>query len=273
MQVEELIKLISRTAAGIDNFTKGAVGFNEYGFIFKDYNSRIPFVTSDGSGKAFGAGSYRYGVEYFRKFYDLENSVERPMDGFIKQFKRLENPKSLEEFYTIDPKYDLLLAGSLKTLVPSITFGGYEEFFDVWMFVKTPKDELFPATFYYGQSGPSIGGWSPKYNFIDVYTHKKVFPQEFEDIINFSPYNFDHYEKHLFLDAMEFALKKVPISDFSAIYENDLAESVMGVEDGVPYIRTIAEHNRKMSIKKKRENNTQKKYFYSRESRRAIDFW
>ena len=31
------------------------------------------------------------------------------------------------------------------------------------MFVRTPRGQIFPATFYYGQSGASIGGWSPDY--------------------------------------------------------------------------------------------------------------
>ena len=77
--------------------------------------------------------------------------------------------------------------------------------------------------------------------------------------------------KTLFLDAMEFALKKVPVSDFSAIYENDLGESVMGVENGIPYIRSIADHNRKMAIKKRFKNRREEAI--KRGSKRAIDYW
>ncbi len=234
MQIEELISLVSNTASGADNFTKGAVGFNGYGFVFKDFNCGLPYVTFRGSGKAYGAGSHRYGVENFKKFYELENSTENSEEGLKKQFKRLEDLKSLDEFYTIDPEYDLLLAGSLKTLVPSLKFGGYEEFFEVWMFVKTPRDKLFPATFYYGQSGLSIGGWRPDENYVD--NREKVFPNKFEKILNFSPYDFTNFEKHLFLDALEFALKKVPISDFWGIYTHDLGNTFMGVEKGKPFI-------------------------------------
>ncbi len=251
MQVEELISLVSNAVNGADNFTKGAVGFNGYGFVFKNLNCGIPYITSRGSGKAFGAGSHRYGVENFRKFYELESSIEKPEDGFRKQFKRLKSPRSLDEFYTVDSKYDMLLAGSLKTLVPSLKFGGYEEFFKVWMFVKTPEGKLFPAKFYYGQSGLSIGGWRPDENYIDF--GEKVFPKNFEEILNFSPYDFTNFEKHLFLDALEFALKKVPISDFWGIYTHDLGNSFMGVEKSKPFIDEMEDFETDPKAKKEIE--------------------
>jgi len=118
---------------------------------------------------------------------------------------------------------DLLLAGSLKTLIPKLQFGGDETFFNIWMFVKTPDGKTFPGTFYYGASGPSVGGWMR-------YIPSSKCP------FNFSPFDFKKEELNLFLDALEFALKKIPVSDFEGIYRHDLGNSHMGIIDGKPFI-------------------------------------
>lgn len=209
MNISDLVSLISEAAYGKDDFEKGAVGSNGYGFVFKDLNSEIHYVTFKGSSKVFGAGSQRDSLKNYK-----ESGV-----------------------YTMDIESDLLLVGSVKTLVPTLKFGGYEELFDVWVFVMTPENKMFPITLYYGQSGFSIGGWDPYDNYIDTYTGQKAFPKEFEEIINFSPFNFTDFEKNLFLDALEFALIKVPVSDFWGIYRHDAGATFMGVVEGEPRVR------------------------------------
>jgi hypothetical protein len=209
MTIIKLIDLVNEASNGIDNFKEGAVGYNGYGFVFKDFKSNIPYITSKGSSKVFNAGSQRDSIENYKKFGD----------------------------YNINIESDLLLIGSVKTLVPSIDFGGYEQLFEVWVFVNTPEKRKFPIRFYYGQSGLSIGGWNPIYNYIDSYTGKKVFPQKFEKIINFSPFNFSNFERDLFLDALELALKKVPVSDFRGIFRHDLGSTLMGILKGKPKVR------------------------------------
>ena len=225
MNIDELILRVSETSEGKDNIEKGAVGSNDYGFVFKDLDSDIPYVTFRGSSKAFGAGSHRDFVDNFRKL------------------RKLRKIQSFDELYTISPEFDLLLAGSVKTLVPSLKFGGIEELFDVWMFVKTPEGMMFPARFYYAQSGPSIAGWGRKDSrtgrYFDSYTGENVFPKDFEELINFSPFQFTNFEKNLFLDALEFVLNKVPVSDFWGVKSHDLGNALMGVRKGKPFTREL----------------------------------
>ena len=228
MHINKLLTLISEAAEGKDIFKEGAVGSNGYGFLFKDLNSNIPCVTFRGSSKVFGAGSHRDFIDNYRK----SRKLKRETHGF-------------DDLYTINREYDLLLAGSVKTLVPTLKFGGYEKLFDVWMFVKIPENKMFPARFYYGQSGLSIGGWGRKdphtERYFDSYTRETVFPEDFEELINFSPFDFNKFEKNMFLDALEFALKKVPVSDFWGIYQHDLGYTSMGVVEGEPRFRELSE--------------------------------
>ena len=169
-----------------------------------------------GSSKFSAAGSYRYLLEDWKKM--------RRKDDILNSF----------ELQTEKIKEDLLLAGSLKTLVPSIRFGGDELLFNVWMLVKTPDEKCFPTLFYYGASGTSLGGW--RADLMNPFSDEKVFPEELESIINFSPFDFYNEELNHFLDALEFALKKVPISDFRGVYKHDMGESYMKVDKGKPKI-------------------------------------
>ena len=106
------------------------------------------------------------------------------------------------------------------------------------MFVKTPKGQTFPATFYYGRSGTSIGGWSPDYHTF-LFADERVFPQEFESIINFSPFNFTDIELQEFIEALELSLDKVPISDFEGVYEHDMGRELMGIKSGKPFLKSL----------------------------------
>lgn len=220
MKIQQIIDLAKEAAEGKDNFKKDVVGSNGYGFVFKDPNSDIPFVTLMGSSGIFGAGAFRNFSKNFKRH--------------MKKSKPVNNILELSDY---DEKFDLLYAGSLKTLIPTLQFGGDETLFSVWMFVKTSDGKQFPATLYWGQSGMNIGGWGS--DLIDINTGEKAFPKEFEDIINFSPFNLNDNERELFLDALEFALKKVPISDFWGVFNHDLGNALMGVRNGEPFIREL----------------------------------
>jgi len=211
LNVQELLKLISNAANGKDDLKQAAVGFHGYGFVFKDFkNSRESYVVTYHSGKFTEVGSYR---------------------GFAEQILQSERIKSLDDFGPKNDKGDYLFAGSLKTLLPTLEFGGYESLFDVWMFVKTPECKQFPATFYYGPSGTSLGGWmSYKDSKGDYY-----FSGEFASIINFSPFDFSKVGRESLIEALECALRKVPASDFYGVYQHDGGNALMGVKSGKPF--------------------------------------
>ena len=220
MKINHLIKLVSEAADGQDNFKEGAVGFNGYGFVFKklDYNSQDSFVIGDGSSKLCSIGAFK---DIYKKSMEHQGPLKSPRD-----------------LLNYDPKNDLFFGGALRTLVPDMEFGGCENLFHVWMFVKTPQGQMFPATFYYGQSGTSVGAWSPDYR-VFLFAEERTFPQEFESIVNFSPFNFSAVELEEFIEALELALDKVPVSDFEGVYEHDLGRELMGVKSGKPFVKTL----------------------------------
>jgi len=225
LEIENLLKLVSEAADGKDDFKEGAIGFNGYGFVFRDYdyNSKNSFIIGDGSSKLCSIGA-------FKDIYKKSIEHDRTLEG-------------LERLLKHDRKSDFCFGGALKTLIPKTEFGGYEQLFHVWMFVKTPKGQMFPATFYYGQSGTSIGGWSPDYR-VFLFAEERTFPQEFESIVNFSPFNFSEVELEEFIEALELALVKVPVSDFEGVYEHDLGRRLMGISSGKPFVKSL-ENERK----------------------------
>jgi len=211
MSNQELLDLLSCAARGKDNLEQGAVGFYGYSFVFKDpKKSNESYVITVWSSKFAGAGAYR---------------------GITEQILQLEHFKSLDDIGPSDDKDDCLFAGSLKTLIPTLEFGGDEVLFSVWMFVKTPDGKQFPATFYYGPSGTSLGCWR---SYQDDNGHN-IFPDDFISIINFSPFDFSGEELDEFIQALECALRKVPVSDFYGVYQHDLGNSIMGVRGGRPF--------------------------------------
>ncbi len=220
MRIEQIIKLVTEAAEGKDNFKEGAVGTNNYGFVFKDLNSNIPYVTDTYSHKYFEAGSMR---------------------DVLKIWKKVKSFEELKDLSNFDEKNDLLLVGSLKTLVPTLQFGGFN-MFRIWMFVKTPKERMFPATFYWGSSGVSIGGWA-SYG-ITPFAKEIIFPEDFLEIVNFTPFNFTDNERGCFLDALEFALKKVPVSDFWGVFNRDIGNSYMGIRRGESFNKLMQHFER-----------------------------
>ena len=139
----------------------------------------------------------------------------------------------------------MYFGGALRTLIPDMEFGGYESLYHIWMFVKTPKGQMFPATFYYGQSGTSIGGWSRDYR-VFLFAEERTFPQEFESIVNFTPFDFSKMELEEFIEALELALDNVPISDFEGIYEHDLGKELMGIRSGKIFVKTLKEERKEI---------------------------
>ncbi len=238
MIIKQIIKFATEAAEGKDNFEEGAVGYNGYGFVFKDLksNTEVPFIFSITSHKYCETGSSRDILKHWKK---------------VKTIEELQNLARLDEYD------DLLFAGSLKTLVPTLQFGGFT-MFNVWMFVKTPKDRFFPATFYWGQSGPTVGGWA-SYG-ITPFVKEIVFPEEFLEFINFSPFRFTEDEKNCFLDALEFALRKVPPSDFWGVFNRDIGNSYMGLKRGRPFTRLMRHFERKPEAEKALEPLLGKKF-------------
>lgn len=215
MDVKKIKSLASNAALGQLNIKKAQVGSNGYGFVFFDFGSTlVDPVFNTASSKICGAGAH-FGD--FEKFMELDE---------IK-FDKLSNIDGLLN----DLLHDLLLAGALKTLLPDLEFGGYEQLFDVLMFVMTPNGLFFPATFYYGPSGTSLGGWrSEKY---------EKFPRKAREEFNFSPFDFDKDGLTGLIEAQMFALRKVPVSDFCGIYGHDLGNGLNGVYDGVAFIKEL----------------------------------
>ena len=227
MKINHLIKLVSEAAGGQDNFKEGAIGFNGYGFVFKklDYISQDSFVIGDGSSKLCSIGAFK---DIYKKAIEHQGPLKSPND-----------------LLNYDPRNDLYFGGALKTLIPDLEFGGSELLFLVWLFVKTPQGQMFPATFYYGRSGTSIGGWPPDYRAF-LFAEERKLPKGFESIVNFTPFNFSATGLEGFIEALELALDKVPISDFEGVYEHDSGRELKGIKSGEPFAETLEEDNKEI---------------------------
>ena len=221
MRIKQVIKLATDAANGKDNFKYGAVGSNGYGFVFKDFESHPeePYIATWGSHKLCGAGAYR----------DQLKNIKKKLKSHYKS-------DLFSDPLRYDHKLDLQLAGSLKTLIPTLQFGPQAELlFKVWMLIMTPEGQMFPATFYWGQSGLSIGAWS---EYGSIFMEERDPLDDFPELKAFSPFEFTEDETGRFLDALEFALKKVPVSDFWGIYIGDW-NAYMGVKRGTPFIEYL----------------------------------
>ena len=221
LKINRLIKLVSEVTDGQDNFKEGAIGFNGYGFIFRsfDYKSKDSFVIGDGSSKLCSISAFK---DIYKKSIEHKVPLKSPID-----------------FLNYDQESDLCFGGALKTLVPDIKFGGVECLYDVWMFVKTPLGRMFPATLYYGVSKTTIGAWSPDFSAF-LFADSREFPKEFRNVINFSPFDFSEVEREKFIEALEFSLAKVSISDFEGIYRHDFGYDLMGIRSGQPFITPLS---------------------------------
>lgn len=132
---------------------------------------------------------------------------------------------------------DIKIAGSLKTILPNMVFGGDEVLFDIWMFVRTPEGQMFPATLYYGVTRLSLGGWSNYFKEED--TQKNVFPNDFMELVNISPHNFNKEQKEEIVEALELALSRIRPSDFQGIFSFEGYSFWMGIKSGAPFINPL----------------------------------
>lgn len=208
--IKELLNLVLRVAHKEDNLEQAAIGFYGYGFVFRDFrHSNDSYIVTKQSSRVCLMGAYR--------------------DLLKKWFSEHDKIHDLDDLLLYNEKYDCLYGGALRTLLPTLEFGGDEDLFNVWMFVRTPDGKQFPATFYFGPSGTSVGGWESK-------EYVKIFPKDFTQIINYSPFDFSKDEREGLIEALECALKKVPVSDYYGVYHHDLGNALMGVKAGVPFI-------------------------------------
>ncbi len=228
LKINHLIKLVSEASNGQDKFKEGTIGFNGYGFVFRefDYNSKDSFVIGDGSSKLCSIGAFR--------------------DLYERSLERLDSLEDLAEIVEYDRDSDLYFGGAIKTLVPDVEFGGYEDLYCVWMFVKTPQGKMFPTTFYHGKSGASVGAWSPDYRAF-LFAEERTLPQDFESIVNFSPFNFTKIELEEFIEALKLALNKVPISDFEGVYEDDFGKELMRIKSSEPFVEPLEVEHEKIN--------------------------
>jgi len=224
-EIKELLKLLEDSAEDKVNYEEKVLHFQGHNFVFRDrwLESRKSYVKSLYSSKFSSAGVWRKVIK--------------------ESMENLDKIRSLDELNLEDTKLDFLFGGSLKTLLPTLKFGGYETLFAVWMFVETPEGYIFPATFYYGQSGTSVGGWR-------LDETKDVFPPEFYSIINFSPFNFSPDELDAFIEALELSLKMVPVADYYGIFQGDNGYTLMGVKDNRPYLMELGDSYDKNKINK-----------------------
>ncbi len=224
-EIQTLLKLLDSTTEDKVNFKDKVIHFQGYSFIFRDpfLEPRESYVEVIHSGKFSSAGFWRKVIKV--------------------SLKNLDKIESLNELDLEDTKLDFLYGGSLKSLMPTLRFGGDEDLFAIWMFVKTPEGCIFPATFYYGKSGTSLGGWH-------LDDAKQVFPPEFFSIINFSPFDFTPDELDAFIEALELSLKMVPVGDYYGIYKGDNGYVLMGAKDNRPLYMELGWSYDKNKIKR-----------------------
>jgi len=56
---------------------------------------------------------------------------------------------------------------------------------------------------------------------------------------NFNPFHFSQEELDLLVEALENALKKIPVSNFFGVYNHDLGQTLMGVKFKTPFFRDL----------------------------------
>lgn len=228
----EIKNLLTSTIKGASHLDKNALEYNDYLFIFKSWRELPPEICKAYSHKVSNIGLMRNFNEVIKK---------KKMDP-ISLIMKLE-------------KQNLRLAGSLKTILPHMVFGGEEVLFDIWMLVRTPENQIFPANLYYGVSQFCVGGWSsyllPRSKEIDknngknYQPSKMLFPSEFMELINFSPYNFNEGQLESFVEAIELGLNRIPPSDFQCKLKFSGTSFIFGLQSGKPYIEACSNRIKK----------------------------
>lgn len=152
--------------------------------------------------------------------------------------------KNVDEFldqFSYDVSIDLLMVGSLKTILPTLELGGYETFFNTMVITKTPNNKIFPIVFYFGPSGIAISSTDSESQIFKILS--LVFSNFTLDFQIQNPFDLSKENLANFLSAFSSALRRVPTTDFQAIYEHDLGKELMGLHKGVPFIREFHSNN------------------------------
>ena len=134
-----------------------------------------------------------------------------------------------------DNTNDVILIGSVKTLVPTVKFGRNDIFFKVWVFIFTPKGLQFPVKFYYGPSGLAIGSWNIE-RIKNYFDSSFSFPDKFTSIVNCNPFSLSKLVLKEVTIALEEALKNIYASNFYGIHNHDLGYRFIGLKDQKPFI-------------------------------------
>ncbi len=86
MDIKDLSNLVVKASAGEDDLDQAAIGFQGYGFVFRDFShSDDSYVNTSQSGKVFNMGAYR---------------------GITEKALQLDEIESLNELIRYDEKYD-----------------------------------------------------------------------------------------------------------------------------------------------------------------------
>lgn len=112
-EIKELLQLLEDTAEDKVIYEDKVIHFQGYSFVLRNpfLEPRESYVKIIHSSKFFSAGFWRKVI--------------------TESMENLESIRSLNELNLEDTRLDFLFGGSLKTLVPSLTFGGYETLFFV----------------------------------------------------------------------------------------------------------------------------------------------
>lgn len=216
MNLKKIKTLVDNASKGKNSIEEGAVGYQGYGFVFKEIDEIKGKVNFSGSSKICSLGKTK---EILKDFERKINVVEN-----ISEYSYLNN---------------VMFIGSIKTLVPSLKVGlRYGDLFKSWVFVKTPENRQFAVKVYYGRSGLAVGGWDTtrNYNFTKDERFLSILPEDLKSIINFSPHDLTKDELEAFSEAIEFAIRKIPVSDYHGVYMHDFGNSLMGIKNGKPFM-------------------------------------
>ena len=199
MELSDYCILAKEASEGRDNFKKGAVGADGYGFVFTSLKD-ASFI-GESIQETSQLCCLRDFQEFVRKAESLGSNILLNLDE-----EKLE---------------DIEISGTVKTLVPSVEYGGYELLFEVALIVRAPREIFFPLIFYYGASGLALGSYNSEKELSLI---GKIF--------NFNPFHYNELERKSLVKALCRALQKVSSSNFYGVYQHDFGNSLMAMKNG-----------------------------------------
>lgn len=211
LKSEVIVGLLKRE----NNLDKAILSLNGYSFLFLD----IAKINID--------------LSSFEKLipFDIDEGT------FAKRNSKLETLNIGVDIFSHDISMDLFIGGSLKTLLPDLKFGGYENLFTVLILILNPDSEIFPILFYFGPSGIVIGGSNDK--FILSSLMRKI-PNE---IIIVSPFSLKKENILKMISILKRILRRVPLSDYQGTYQQDYGNLIIGLENKIPYLKVQKNKN------------------------------